>query len=85
MENRHPMTRKQKETYDFIVKFWKVEDRNPTLREMQAGLVRGEQVSPPRNSHITPYRAVKTLVKKGYIEEVVDKDIMNNRPYWRPV
>jgi hypothetical protein len=80
---RHPMTKIQKETYDFVCKFWQVEGRNPTLAEMQKGRIRDEQISPERASRTSPYRAVQALVRLGYLESVNARE-KGNVTYWRP-
>ena len=79
----HPMKKTQKETYDFICKFWQVEGRAPSLNDMKGGKIRDEQISPERSSRTTPWRAVNKLVEKGYLDKIVVRE-MGNIPYWRP-
>ena len=76
------MKKTEKETYDFICKFYQVEGRAPSLADMKCGRIRDEQISPERGSRTTPWRAVNKLTEKGYLEKIVSRE-MGNVAYWR--
>lgn len=76
---RTPMTDKQKEVFKFVEKFWKLEERCPTLREICDGKIRNVQEIPVRASKDTAHHLVTVLVEKRYLVEDHDR----GRTFWR--
>jgi len=77
---RHPLSKPQKEIYDYFCEFYKryPEHRSPTLKDMATGQVDGIQVCKERASRQSIYPHVRTLIDKGYIKE----KFYRNKPYW---
>ena len=79
---RHPMSRSQKEIYDYIVAFYKAfPGRSPSLRDMCTGKVGEKQICKQRANREGARRLVKFLCDKGYLEE----RFYRNVPYWVPI
>lgn len=74
-----PMTDKQKEVFKFIEKFWSLEERCPSLREICEGKIRNVQEIPVRSSKDTAHHLVCKLVEKRYLVEDQDR----GRTFWR--
>lgn len=74
-----PMTDKQKEVFKFVEKFWSLEERCPTLREICEGKIRNVQEIPVRASKDTAHYLVTVLVEKRYLVEDYDR----GRTFWR--
>ena len=74
-----PLTKTQQEIYRFIKRFWEVELRNPTLRDISTGTINGEQFVKSR-TRAPVWSAIQRLKRKGYLEE----HYWNNVPYWVP-
>jgi hypothetical protein len=76
---RAPMTDKQKEVFKFVEKFWSLEERCPSLREICEGKIRNVQEIPPRSAKNTAHFLVLKLVEKRYLVE----DQHGGRTFWR--
>lgn len=76
---RPPMTDQQKEVYKFIERFWELEERCPSIREIAKGQMRGRQEIKVRSSTATVYGIIQRLVEKNYLVE----DWWVNRKFWR--
>ena len=74
-----PMTDKQKEVFKFVEKFWSLEERCPSLREICEGKIRNVQEIPVRASKDTAHHLVTMLVEKRYLVE----DQHGGRTFWR--
>lgn len=76
---RPPLTKTQQEIYRFIKRFWEVELRNPTLKDIGAGTINGERFARERTKGPV-WHAIQHLKNKGYVQE----RFYNNMPYWVP-
>ena len=78
---KYPMSKAQKEIYDYIVEFYKEQPKlTPSLRDMCSGRVGDRQICKPRASRTSAYGLVKSLCDKGYLEE----RFYRNVAYWVP-
>lgn len=76
-----PMTDRQSETYQFIVKFWEIKKRPPSMREIALGEIQGEQVIAPRGSRNSAHVMCQRLHEMGYLRERLGFD---GRKYFEP-
>lgn len=77
-----PMSKSQKEIYDYIVAYSKeYPNQAPSLRDMCTGKVGDQQICKPRSNREGARRLVKFLCDKGYLEE----RFYRNVAYWVPV
>jgi SOS-response transcriptional repressor LexA len=65
---KKPLSRSQREVYDFVKTFEEKCQRLPTVREIGAGKVLGEQITKARTSPASVHRLVVTLEEKGWME-----------------
>ena len=78
---KYPMSKAQKEIYDYIVEFYKEQPGlTPSLRDMCSGRVGDRQICKARSSRTSAYGLVKSLCDKGYLEE----RFYRNVAYWVP-
>lgn len=75
---RAPLTKTQKEVFDFVVAFEGAEDRFPSIREISAGRV-GDREVIRRRSTSTVHFLVSRLTDKKWLEA----DQWENRTFWR--
>tara|TARA_B100001057_G_scaffold175524_1_gene176193 strand:- start:1993 stop:2241 length:249 start_codon:yes stop_codon:yes gene_type:complete len=77
---RPSLTAKQKEVYDFYKKFWEVENRCPSLREVCEGRINNKQILEQRAARSTAHAIVNHLVSKNYFDVTYHID----RPSYYP-
>ncbi|GEM_PF-6314787 len=71
---RPSLTAKQKEVYDFYIKFWEVEKRCPSLREVCEGRINNKQILEQRAARSSAHAIVNHLVSKNYLTETYYND-----------
>ena len=75
---RPSLTAKQKDVLDFIQKFWEIENRCPSLREICEGRINNTQILERRSARSTAHAIINHLVSKNYLSE----KYWNDRPYY---
>ena len=78
---KYPMSKSQKEIYDYIIEFYKeYPTLTPSLRDMCSGRVGDKQVCKARTGREGARKLVKSLCDKGCLEE----RFYRNVAYWVP-